>query len=554
MNDRRNAGKALHVFLVAVFAAAVGLAGLWSLPPLDRDESRFAQATAQMLETGDYVSIRFQDAERNKKPAGIHWLQAASVSAFSSAEAREIWAYRIPSFIGVVLAAVFTYLSAARLYDAQTGLLAGLLLAGAPAVVAEGTIAKTDGMLLAMTCLAQLAFIHVYARFQEGRADGWGWPAAFWAAQGASILVKGPITPMVSVLTGLGLALRAPRFSWIRAMRPVGGVLLAALIAAPWIIAIGLATEGRFFIDAIGGDMLGKVGEAQERHAGPPSYHAGLVWALFWPAAALILPGLIGAWRERDAWQARFLLSWLIPSWIVFELAATKLPHYTLPLYPALAIMAARAAIRDEGESGFPQRAGAVLYAGVGLLAAGLIIALSSILREDPMMALCYVGAALIAAASLIIATLFWRGRSRQGAVAAAILAGLYGWVVMVGVLPGLSQLSVSPQISAALETAGRHPLHDGAAPVALAGYNEPSAVFLLGTQTMLTSGGVAGERLLSGAVSAAVVESRMEAAFQEAIAGREETVRPLATISGLNYSNGRSVSLTVYVRAAADP
>ena len=198
MNDRRNAGKALHVFLVAVFAAAVGLAGLWSLPPLDRDESRFAQATAQMLETGDYVSIRFQDAERNKKPAGIHWLQAASVSAFSSAEAREIWVYRIPSFIGVVLAAVFTYLSAARLYDAQTGLFAGLLLAGAPAVVAEGTIAKTDGMLLAMTCLAQLAFIHVYARFQEGRAGGWGWPAAFWAAQGASILVKGPITPMVS--------------------------------------------------------------------------------------------------------------------------------------------------------------------------------------------------------------------------------------------------------------------------------------------------------------------------------------------------------------------
>ena len=70
----------------------------------------------------------------------------------------------------------------------------------------------------------------------------------------------------------------------------------------------------------------------------------------------------------------------------------------------------------------------------------------------------------------------------------------------------------------------------------------------------MLTSGGVAGERLLSGAVSAAVVESRMEGAFQKAIAGREETVRPLATISGLNYSNGRSVSLTVYVRAPADP
>ena len=550
MNHRRKAGNASHVLLVALFAAAVGLAGLWSLPPLDRDESRFAQATVQMLETGDYVSIRFQDAERNKKPAGIHWLQAASVSAFSGAEAREIWAYRMPSFIGVVLAAVFTCLSGARLYTPQTGLIAGLLIASAPIVVAEGTIAKTDGMLLAMTCLAQLAFVHVYARRQEGRRDGWGWPAAFWAAQGASVLIKGPITPMVSALTGLGLALRAPRLSWIGAMRPVSGLFLAALIAAPWIVAIGLATQGRFFIDAVGGDMLAKIGEPQERHAGPPGYHAGLVWALFWPAAALILPGIMGVWRERQTWQARFLLSWLIPAWIVFELAATKLPHYTLPLYPALAIMAARAAIRNDGESGFPQRAGAALYAGAGLFAAGLIVALSSMLREDPMTVLCYIAAALIAAASLIIAVLFWRGRSRRGAFAAAMLAGLYGWVVMVGVLPGLSQLSVSPQISTALEAAGRHPLRDAAAPVALAGYNEPSAVFLLGADTMLVDGAIAGRRLVSGDAGAAIVDRRMEAAFRAAIVGEEENVRALATIRGLNYSNGRRVVLTVYVYA----
>ena len=70
-------------FLAALIALVAGLPGLLAVPPLDRDESRFAQATAQMLEDGDFVVIRFQDAPRFKKPVGIHWLQAASVKAFS---------------------------------------------------------------------------------------------------------------------------------------------------------------------------------------------------------------------------------------------------------------------------------------------------------------------------------------------------------------------------------------------------------------------------------------------------------------------------------------
>ena len=67
--------------LAALIAMVAGLPGLFAMPPLDRDESRFAQATAQMLETGDFVNIRFQDQPRNKKPVGIHWLQAISAAS-----------------------------------------------------------------------------------------------------------------------------------------------------------------------------------------------------------------------------------------------------------------------------------------------------------------------------------------------------------------------------------------------------------------------------------------------------------------------------------------
>src|SRR5947208_13035129 len=78
--------------------------GIAAIPALDRDESRFAQATRQMLESGDFLQIRFQDQPRNKKPAGIYWLQAASVGAFSTPAAAAIWPYRLPSLFGATVA------------------------------------------------------------------------------------------------------------------------------------------------------------------------------------------------------------------------------------------------------------------------------------------------------------------------------------------------------------------------------------------------------------------------------------------------------------------
>ena len=83
--------------LLLLLSLSLFVPGLTSLPPVDRDEARYIQATRQMLETGDLVQIRFQDEARNKKPIGIYWLQAAAVAAFSSPESAAIWPYRLPS-------------------------------------------------------------------------------------------------------------------------------------------------------------------------------------------------------------------------------------------------------------------------------------------------------------------------------------------------------------------------------------------------------------------------------------------------------------------------
>src|SRR5437762_13267733 len=85
--------------LLAALCLLLYLPGIASIPPLDRDEARFAQATRQMLESGDFLRTRFQDEARNKKPAGIYWLQAASVTVFSTPQSDASWPDLLPSFV-----------------------------------------------------------------------------------------------------------------------------------------------------------------------------------------------------------------------------------------------------------------------------------------------------------------------------------------------------------------------------------------------------------------------------------------------------------------------
>src|SRR5271155_1324517 len=140
--------------LAALLVLLAGLPGVFGQPPLDRDESRFAEATAQMLETGDFVSIRFQATPRFKKPIGIYWLQAAAVKTLSQVEDRAIWAYRVPSLLGAMLAAAACAWGAAAFVRPGSALVAGALMASSFILSTEASIAATDAVLCGTTTLA----------------------------------------------------------------------------------------------------------------------------------------------------------------------------------------------------------------------------------------------------------------------------------------------------------------------------------------------------------------------------------------------------------------
>src|SRR3989449_2132943 len=153
-------GSHARAAAVLLVVALLGfLPGLFSIPPIDRDEARFAQATKQMLESGDYVDIRFQDEVRYKKPVGIYWLQAGVVKTASALgfphALTTIWLYRIPSLVGAIGAVLLTYWAALAFVSRRAAALAGLMMASCVLLGIERLIAKTDAMLL-MTVVAAM--------------------------------------------------------------------------------------------------------------------------------------------------------------------------------------------------------------------------------------------------------------------------------------------------------------------------------------------------------------------------------------------------------------
>lgn len=536
----------------ALVALVAGLPGMFAVPPLDRDESRFAQATSQMLETGDYVSINYQDQPRDKKPVGIHWLQAAAVSAVSDVADRDIWAFRIPSLLGAMLAAAACAWGAAFFFGPRAGLLAGAMMGASFLLSTEAFIAKTDAVLAGTTTLALAALGRMYGAHRQGLASGWRTKLLFWVAIGVATLVKGPVGPLVALLAMLALGAwdsieaRANRFAWLAGLGWSWGPLLVVAICGPWAWAITVASDGAFWGAAIGGDLAPKLAGGHERHGGLPGYHLLLSPMLLFPATLLLPAGLVLGWKHRAEPGVRFALCWLIPTWLMFELLPTKLAHYTLPAMGALCWLMA-AAVREP--LGRISRIAGVALLGFAALVFSAICIAAMVEYGDG-------GAGdtvwTVATVALFVATVVVGGVMifRQAAGRALVLAGVVGILAHAAffgqLAPRMEPLWLSQRIALALESSNLAPRAGVTpGPIEVAGYAEPSLVFALGTTTGLGGPAEAVKAIAEG--RPAVVEARERAAFLAAMSAAGLTPRPVKTVNGIDYSNGDEMTLTLY-------
>jgi 4-amino-4-deoxy-L-arabinose transferase-like glycosyltransferase len=417
----------------------------------------------------------------------------------------------------------------------RVAMLGALMLGASLVLTVETHIAKTDAALLAVTTAAMGGLACAYL----GPVRRWQW-VGFWLALGLGILIKGPVTPMVVALTVLALAiadfrLGAPR--WLLRLRPAIGVWVMLVVTLPWFIAIGVRTHGTFFEQSLGGDLAGKMAGGDDGHSGWPGWHLLLLSLTAFPSGCVIFPALPAAWRTRRLPAMRFLLAWTIPSWIVFEVVPTKLPHYILPLLPALCLIGATWAL-DRRPSPVWLRGVSLVLTVIAAAAFGFGAAALPAVVGAGRTWQALLGLPALLAAGLIVWLLL-----RHGFGAGLMAAPLMIWCIVGFEFPTLTDLWVAPRVAAIL----RAKWPEGVS-FAAAGFAEPSLVFLCGTDTELLANGQDGARFLQdGPPRAVLVDTRDRAAFM-AEANRLSLVpRFVAEIDGFNYSNGRMVRLEIF-------
>lgn len=369
--------------------AAVYLPGFFALPTVDRDEARFAQASRQMLEaatlpterqdlrvdasgrplgahSGGWAVPMVQSRARLNKPPLIYWLQAAAAGAFTGGDALRdaIWMYRVPSLLAALATVLITWRWGRSLYDPRTAWIGAALLAICPIMVWEARQARADMVLVAFTTAAGWLLWELW----KGMRPTLLVALALWIAVGFGVLVKGPVTPMVVLLCTLAMCAVSRRWAFARRIAPWLGIVVVAAMVAPWLALVAQRIGWDEYLALVRNEVVTRSLVAAEGHEGPAGYHTLLSFAVVWPASLLALAGVFraviaglpgdvpasgGRIARVRSWlnTARlgshpdaFLLCWVAPSWYVFELVTTKLPHYTMPLLPALAILSAKAA------------------------------------------------------------------------------------------------------------------------------------------------------------------------------------------------------------------
>jgi 4-amino-4-deoxy-L-arabinose transferase-like glycosyltransferase len=481
-----------YAVLLAV-SAALTLPNLGGPSLWDVDEGVNAQAAREMRDADTWIVPTFNYQLRTAKPVMLYWLQRASYAAFGVSE----FSARLPSVLAGWLAVLLTYELAQRMFSRDTGLLAGLVLVS---VVQFGLLAHAatpDATLLLFTSLTFFAF---WAGHAEG-SRRWWLPTA--AACGLAVLTKGPIGVG---LPGLVLLLY---FAWNRELgrlldrRLFGAALVFVLTAGPWYGLVSNETRGEWVKAFIGRENLQRFANPMDQHDGPFYYYLVALPVMFAPWSAFLLAvqwyGVRRALRPnsptsfplregeerggevpRETRAHRFLLCWFVAYLVVFSTAATKLPNYIFPLYPALAILTSRFLIGwRTGTSPVPNW---VMAVGTSALALVGVVSIVGIVLADQYFPGLGIWAAVgaIPLASAIAMARALRRADRDGVVTILIVGSVLFVGVLVAFPPEVVDRYKAPRQLVSLSGAG-DPTHD----LRLASFEwfQPSLVYYTGRE-----------------------------------------------------------------------
>jgi 4-amino-4-deoxy-L-arabinose transferase-like glycosyltransferase len=333
--------QAKPVFLFLFFAGAVFLyaSGNSSLPLIDRDEPRFAEASREMRQSGDYLVPRLNGEYRFDKPPLAYWSQVLAYDLLGDND----FAARLPSVLFTALTALATSIFASRMLGPNAGLWAGLILATCLQLFIHARAAVADMPLLLFFLMATWSG---WERLRNPSSRFWWW--TYYLSLGLGFLAKGPVALLPILFAPLHALLCGSRYHFRTSSALLGGIVVLIVVGA-WGIPAVFATHGEYLQVGLGKHVLQRSLQPMESHGGPgflgylfflpfypvASFFSFLPWCIFLPLCVKRL------WFQRDA-DENYLLGVVAVVFLVFTMIQTKLPHYVLPAYPALAILVAR--------------------------------------------------------------------------------------------------------------------------------------------------------------------------------------------------------------------
>ncbi len=474
--------KAAIVFALIILSLYLLIATRTTL--WDRDEPRFTRAVAEMIESGNYLVPTFNGQLWPDKPILTYWLMSLAIRVLGPTEL----ACRFFGCVGSAITCLLTFYIGKQLFGVKEGLWAMVILALSLMMLVVGTAATSDAVTLPFIVTVMAIFVktlesgtRAYHIILMGIAIGFG------------MLAKGPIgvLPIPAMVTVLWLN-RKTRHGLVRPLWQLGAALtIGVLVFLAWAIPVNKATGGEFLRVFIGRHVLARAIKPMEHHGGNfflyLPYYLPVIIVGFFPWT-LHLPGAISATLGRrlggPASAGRpLLVGWVVSIFTIMTLAVTKLPHYILFIWPALALAVAGTIVAAQ-ENRLTARDQMWLRRGVWFfspLAIAIVLALTIGPYFFPIPGLRWSGpAAGIVLLVMAAAAIYLQRADRTHLSAQVFLVGMFvlDIPILFGVLPAIEQIKISPPIAQAIKAKTAKET-----PVATYKYSEPTLNFYIGRQ-----------------------------------------------------------------------
>jgi 4-amino-4-deoxy-L-arabinose transferase-like glycosyltransferase len=313
-----------------LYFAGLSVRHIW-----DIDEGMHAAIAQTMVISGDWVTPTFNNAAFLDKPILFNWLNAIAFSLFGFSE----FAARLPAAIAGLACVIFTYLFGRRIFDARTGLLAGVILATSLEMMVLSRVVQYDIPFTLFTTAA----LYLFASAVIVERHRKHYFLAFYVAVALAFLTKGPLAIVITGLAIGGYLLFAGRLALLREMHLPLGTIIFLIIVAPWMFLMEQANPGYldyFLVRQHLANFIDGAGEYTPRHAEPFYYYLPVLLAGFLPWSLMLPQAIARGFRERRAdGMTLFLIIWLVAVFAFFSAATSKLSTYLMPIFPAAALL-----------------------------------------------------------------------------------------------------------------------------------------------------------------------------------------------------------------------